>query len=177
MLGNVTAITTVEVILPKHETAAVGSNIWNTNSRQADKIRARFELCFVWEVQMKCSFFYLMFMDPCIIVYFHKENPTRCNSLSKFYFIFIGSSTCFGRHTAHYQEPKTALTASGFAYVEGWWTCSCWTLSGRVYLTVQQLHIQQPSTYAKPEAVSAVLGSWWWVVCRPKLVELHINMK
>jgi len=29
---------------------------------------------------------------------------------------------------------------------------------------VHQLHIQQPSTYEKPEAASAVLGSWWWVV-------------
>jgi len=26
-------------------------------------------------------------------------------------------------------------------------------------LSVQQLHVQQPSTYAKPEAASAVLGS------------------
>ena len=41
----------------------------------------------------------------------------------------IWSSTCFGRHTAHHQEPKTALAASGFAYVEGCWPCSCWTLS------------------------------------------------
>jgi len=31
---------------------------------------------------------------------------------------FIWSSTCFGRHTAHHQEPKTAQTPSGFAYVE-----------------------------------------------------------
>jgi len=59
----------------------------------------------------------------------HKENPTRCNSVSKFYFIFIWSSTCFGRHTAHHQEPKTALASSGFAYVESYWMCSCWTLS------------------------------------------------
>ena len=55
----------------------------------------------------------------------HKENPTRCNSASKFYFVFIWSSTCFERHTAHYQEPKFALAASGFACVEGCWTCSC----------------------------------------------------
>jgi len=34
----------------------------------------------------------------------HKEDPTRCNSVSKFYFIFIWSSTYFGRHTAHHQE-------------------------------------------------------------------------
>jgi len=26
----------------------------------------------------------------------HKENPTRRNSVSKLYFIFIWSSTCFG---------------------------------------------------------------------------------
>jgi hypothetical protein len=43
--------------------------------------------------------------------------------------------------------------------------------------SAQQLRGQQPSTYAKPEAASAVLGSWWWAVCRPKQVELHINMK
>jgi len=36
---------------------------------------------------------------------------------------------------AHHQEPKTALAASGFSYV------------------------QRPSTYKKPEADSAVLGS------------------
>ena len=69
----------------------------------------------------------------------------------KIYFIFIWSSTCFGQHTAHHQEPKTALAASGFC------------IRGRlldVQLldavrpstrpdSVQQLHVQQPSTYAK----------------------------
>jgi len=49
--------------------------------------------------------------------------------------IFLWSSTCFGRHTAHHQEPKTALAASGFSYVKGCWTCSWWTLSGTVCLT------------------------------------------
>jgi hypothetical protein len=71
----------------------------------------------------------LMFVDPCIIL-IHIGNPTRCNSVSKFYFIFIWSSICFGRHTAHHQEPKTALAASGFAYVKGCWTCISWTLTG-----------------------------------------------
>jgi len=53
---------------------------------------------------------------------------------------FKWSSTCFGRHTAHYQEPKTAQAASGFAYVKGCWTCSCWTLSGSVrYRTTSNL--------------------------------------
>jgi len=81
-----------------------------------------------------------VFVHPSII---HKEIPTRCNSVWKFYFLFIWSSTCFERHTAHHQESKTALAASGFAYVEGCWTCSCWTLSGRVcsrtYSTWQRL--------------------------------------
>ena len=67
---------------------------------------------------------------------FIKKNPTRCKNISIFlyyyYSIFIRSSTCFGRHTAHHQEPKTALAASGFSYVEGCWTCSWWTLSGTV---------------------------------------------
>jgi len=102
---------------------------------------------------------------------------------------FKWSSTCFGRHTAHRQEPKTAQAASGFAYVEGCRTCSCWTLSGSVWEgavhctapshtlpdNVQQLHVRQPSTYAKPEAACAVLGSWRWAVCRPKHVELHLK--
>jgi hypothetical protein len=29
--------------------------------------------------------------------------------------------------------------------------------------------------YTKPEDASAVLGSWWWAVCRAKHVELHIK--
>jgi hypothetical protein len=97
----------------------------------------------------------------------HIKNPTRCNSVSKFYFRFIWSLTCFGRHTSHHQELKIALAVSGFAYVEGWWPCSC----------VQQLHGHQPSTYVKPEAASAVLGSWWLAMCRQKHVELHTNLK
>ena len=77
----------------------------------------------------------------------HIENPTRCHSVSKFYLIFIWSSTCFGRHTAHHQEPKTALAASGFACVEGCWTCSCWTLSASSNYTSNNL----------PDAVDTVV--------------------
>ena len=97
-----------------------------------------------------------MFLDPFIIVQFIQKNPTRWNSVSKFYLIFIWSSTCFGRHTAHHQEPKTALAVSGFAYVEGCWTCGCWTLSA-FYV-------------CKTRGCCAILGSWWWAVCRPKHV-------
>ena len=40
----------------------------------------------------------------------YEKSPTRCNNVLKFYYsIFIWGSTCFGRHTAHHQEPKTSL--------------------------------------------------------------------
>ena len=42
---------------------------------------------------------------------------------------------------------------------------------------VHHLHVQHPFTYEKPEAANAVLGPWWWAVCHPKHVELHINME
>jgi len=71
----------------------------------------------------------------------HKENPTRRSSVSKFYYIFIWSSTCFRQHTTHHQEPKTALAASGFAYVAGCWTCSWWMLSAP-HLKNQELVVQ-----------------------------------
>jgi len=78
---------------------------------------------------------------------FIKKNPTRWNKESKFYYsIFIWSSTCFGRHTAHHQEPKAALAASGFSCVEGCWTCSWWTLSHCAWHCVEWLltEFQQP---------------------------------
>jgi hypothetical protein len=103
----------------------------------------------------------------------YKEIPAGCNNVSKCYFsIFIWSSTCSGRHTSYHQKPNTALAASGFSYMEGCWTCSCWTLTTSTTYTSQQ-----PSTYEKPEAASVVLGSLWWALCRPKHVEFHINME
>jgi hypothetical protein len=117
----------------------------------------------------------------CVIflVFFIKKNPTKCENVSKFYYsIFIWSSTYFGRQTAHHQEPKIALAASGFSCVEGWWTCS-WSTSGTVCLVTSTNYTSNnlPRYYEKPEAASLVLGSWWWAVCRPKHVELHINMQ
>ena len=77
--------------------------------------------------------FGLMFVDLCIIV--------NATVYQNFYFVFIWSPTCFGRHTAHHQEPKTALAASGLAYVEGCWTFSCWTLSSN-YTSNNPPHMQ-----------------------------------
>ena len=49
-----------------------------------------------------------------------------------------------------------------------------WRVVGRVVAGRWQ---RPATTYAKPETASAVLGSWWWAVCRPKHVELIVNMK
>jgi hypothetical protein len=54
---------------------------------------------------------------------------------------FKRNSVCFGRHTAHHQESKTAQAASGFAYVEGCRTCSCWTLYNDL---VRDLKLSKP---------------------------------
>jgi len=78
---------------------------------------------------------------------FIKKNPTRCNNVSKFYYsVFVWSSTCFGRHTAHHQKPTPSLTVSGFSYVEGCWTCSWWTLSG-TYSAWQRPPPTRPTTF------------------------------
>jgi len=60
----------------------------------------------------------------------HIKKSNKMQQCIKIYFVRIWSSACFRRHTAHHREPKTALATSGFACVEGCWTCSCWTLSG-----------------------------------------------
>jgi len=67
--------------------------------------------------------------------------------IKMYYSLFIWSSTCFGRHTAHHQESKTALAASGFSYVEGCWTCSWWTLSGTVYCAWQRPPATRPTNF------------------------------
>jgi len=61
-------------------------------------------LSHLWSILM------LMLVDPCIIVQFIKKNLTRCTNVLTFYYsVYLWSSTCFGRHTAHHQEPKVAL--------------------------------------------------------------------
>jgi len=87
----------------------------------------------------------------------HKENPKKCKNVSKFcYSIFIWSSTCFGRHTAHNQEPKTALAASGFSHLEGCWTCSWWTDTPPIIRSLK-LH-WQPLVFHTWKVVGRVVG-------------------
>jgi len=105
------------------------------------------------------TFINLMFVDPCITIQFIKKNPIRCNNVSKFYYsIFIWSSACFGRHTAHHQVSKTtALAASGFSYVEGCWMCIWWTLSGTVCLTTSTIYTSNNLPRMKNQRLSVQL--------------------
>jgi hypothetical protein len=59
--------------------------------------------------------------------------------------VFLNCSTCFGRHTAHHQEPKTVIATSGFTYV-----FDCWPLRWLSHRS------RQPKTYVKPEATITV---------------------
>jgi hypothetical protein len=95
----------------------------------------------------------------------HKEKSNEMQQCIKFLLFHIYIELNMFRATyGHHQKPKTALAASGFPYAEGCWTCSWWTFPGTapdngVPDNVHQLHVQQASTYEKPEAASAVLGS------------------
>jgi len=110
----------------------------------------------------------------------HTEKSNKMQQCIKIYYsIFIWSSTCFGRHTAHRQEPKTALAASGLHTwkVVGRVIAGCCQAENLWYSAWQRPVTTRPTTFhvCKPEAASAVLGSWQWAVCCPKHVELHTN--
>ena len=62
---------------------------------------------------------------------FIKENPTKCNNISKFIIPGLYEAQHVSGNT-HHQELKTALAASGFAYVKG--CCTLWLLECNSYL-------------------------------------------
>jgi len=61
---------------------------------------------------MMRNFQVLILMDPCIVDYL-VEVPTRCSFVIEFIIPKFKGSTCFERHTAHYQELQTVFAASG----------------------------------------------------------------
>jgi len=102
---------------------------------------------------------------------FIQRNPTRYNSVSKFIIPYLykaqhvsGDAPPIIRSLKLHQQPLVLHTWKVFG------RCGCWTLSAS-----SNHNVQQPSTYAKPEAAGKALGSWWWAVRRPKHVELRIN--
>jgi hypothetical protein len=63
-------------------------------------------------------------------------------------------STCFGRPHSHHQELNNCSSSL-------WFYRRSVVIAVLDAVNVQQQHVQQPSTYAKPEPASAVLDSWW----------------
>jgi len=137
-------------------------------------------LMFVQVVDRVEFYLHLMFVDPFIMVQFIQKNPTRCNSVPE----FISPYLYEAQHVSGYTPP---IIRSLKLHLQPL-VLYTWKVGGRVIVgrcqaqhalpdSVQQSHVQQPSTYAKPETSSAVLGSWWWAVCLPKHVELHINIE
>jgi hypothetical protein len=123
--------------------------------------------CIAW--QQGCTKSHsLTLAGPCIIIQFKLIKPTRCNSLQVLLLDVLCRSTCFGLLYVHHQELTTALTASGFTLERG---DSSVVSSG---LTITLL---PPHSKVKPEAVNAVVSSWWWAWRCLKHVELYLNVK
>jgi hypothetical protein len=85
---------------------------------------------------------------------FIKKNPTSCNNISKFIIPYLYKDQHFSGETPpiirslklHWQPLVFQM----------------WKVVGRCQAqpdNVHQLHVQQPSTFKKPETASAVLGS------------------
>jgi hypothetical protein len=101
-----------------------------------------------------------MFVDPCIIVKFINKKPTRCNSVSKFIIPYLYEAQ-------HVSGEKAPIIRS----LKLHWQpliFHTWKIVGRVVgglcqvqclTTSNSYTYKQPSTYKKPEAASAVLGS------------------
>jgi len=101
------------------------------------------------------------FVDRCVIVKFIKKNPTRYNSISNFIVLYLYEA----QHVLGDTPPIIrSLKLHWQPLVFHMWkfvcTCGWWTLSGTLCLTTSTNHTyKQPSTYEKPGAASAVLGS------------------
>jgi len=62
----------------------------------------------------------------------HEEKSNNATMYQNIIIPYLYEAQHFLGDTTHHQEPKTALTASGFSYIEGCWTCGWWMLSGTV---------------------------------------------
>jgi len=93
------------------------------------------------------------------MIQFTQKNPTRCNNVSKFIIPYLyeaqhvsGDTLPIIRSLKLHWQPLVLHAWEVFGHV----------VAGRCQAlpdSIQQPHVQQPPTYAKPEAASAVLGS------------------
>jgi hypothetical protein len=96
------------------------------------------------------------------------NQPTRCNCFTSLLLDVLCRSTCFGHLRAHHQELTTALTASGFTL-----KCGGSSAVSRGPAGSRLTTLLPPRSKIKPEAVNAIVSSWWWARRRPKHVERH----
>jgi hypothetical protein len=98
--------------------------------------------------------------------------PLTCKSVSTFIIPCLCEARVSGDTPPIIRSPELHCHPLVLRTWKVVWRWGCWALTAS-----SNLNIKQPFTYAKPEAGSAVLGSWWWAAYRPKHVELHINME
>jgi hypothetical protein len=101
----------------------------------------------------------------------HKENPTRCNNVSKFLFFRIYMKLNMFRATQRPSSGAKNCTGNLWFFIrEGLLDMQLvdvvrhsvqlvGIVRHSVPNNVHQLHAQQPLTYKKPETANAVLGS------------------
>ena len=113
----------------------------------------------------------LTLVSLCIIIQFKQINQLDATVLQVYYLRFMCRSTCFGRLHLHQQELTTALTASGFTVG----ALVVTTLFVLVWRTTTNNAATPNAPTVKPEAVNAVVSSWWWAWRPPKYAERHKN--
>ena len=103
--------------------------------RSTDQIPAfwsRYKLCRICYTLALNSLYWIIIKHKFIFTQFIKiiqQDATMFHNIIPYLY---EAQHVSGDPPPHHQEPKTALAASGFSYVEGCRTCSSWTLSGRV---------------------------------------------
>jgi hypothetical protein len=93
----------------------------------------------------------VLLLEQFFYVLIHIKNPTRCNSVSKFISYLYEAQHVLGDTPPIIRSLKLHWQP---LVLHAWKVV--WLLDAD---RVQQLHVQQLSTHAKPEAASAVLGS------------------
>jgi hypothetical protein len=103
----------------------------------------------------------LMFVDPCIIVKFIKKNPKNATMYQNFIIPYLyeaqhvsGDTPPIIRIPKLHWQPLVFHTWKVVGRLVGR-LCQAHTVPDNAH----QLHVQQPSTYKKPEVASADSGS------------------